>query len=191
MTEEELNNPAYQEAKREYLKLLHDDFKYSIDKFDSQALFISSGALGLSLAFVKDLVPFNKAIFTWIFLVALWSFVLAIIIGFIAHYRSSKAIARQIELVDSDKLEESNVDNSIHRINKLLIGIIFLGIFTLVLFVTININNMSKVKGTGNAKEITIIDSSTKGQMSIPVRSVPKNMKPSDSKPSSGKGGKK
>lgn len=126
-------------AKKDYLKQLYEDHNYSIEKFDSQALYISSGALGLSLAFLKDFVPVKEAIWLWLFYVAIWLFVIVILVGFIAHYRSSRLIEKQIKLVDEDRLDEIKEDKSIHIINKWTILLLMLGIAALVLFVSLNL----------------------------------------------------
>jgi len=131
---------------QEYLKDLYADYKYSIEKFDSQALYISSGALGLSLAFVKDIVPVKDAVALWLFYVAMWLFVLVILIGFIAHYRSSKLIDNTMKLVDEGKLDQIKEDKSIDRTNKIIIGVLILGISALVLFVNLNLSVMSEQK---------------------------------------------
>lgn len=126
-------------VKQQYLEDLYEDYKYSIEKFDTQHLYLSSGALAISLAFLKDLVPLGKAIHLWLFIVAIWIFVSAILIGFIAHYRSSKLIADRIKLIDEERYDELKEDTSIHKINKFLIALLFLGISILVLFVSINL----------------------------------------------------
>lgn len=125
--------------KTKYIEDLYQDHKYSIEKFDSQALFISSGALGLSLSFIENLVSLSTAKYQWIFILSIWLFVISISFGFIAHYKSSRIIMNQIRLVDEDRLDDIKPDKFTPVINRLLTGIIILGILTLVLFVSINI----------------------------------------------------
>jgi hypothetical protein len=48
----------------EYRKKVWDDIKSGTENFDKYMLTFSSGALGLSLAFIKDVVPIGRAI--WI-----------------------------------------------------------------------------------------------------------------------------
>ena len=125
--------------KTKYIEELYQDHKYSIEKFDSQALFISSGALGLSLSFIENLVPLATAKYQWIFILSIWLFVISISIGFIAHYKYSRIIMNQIKLVDEDRLHEIKPDKFTPVINRLLTSVIIFGILTLVLFVSINI----------------------------------------------------
>jgi hypothetical protein len=46
-----------------YLRELNEDLRYSAEKFDGQTLAISGAALGFSLSFIKDIVPFQNSIF--------------------------------------------------------------------------------------------------------------------------------
>ena len=185
-----------EEIKKEYLNQLTQDLKYSISKFDSQSLYLSSGALGLSLAFIKDLVPFAEAKYNWVFLMSLWLFVLAIVIGFIGHLISSSQIMKRMKLVDEDRYEEIKDDNLIPRLNLTLITIIILGIFSLVTFVSINITNMGKSDKT-TPKVEKIISEPKIEQLSHPVQALPSALKPTSQTPNStgdgnsGKGGKK
>lgn len=170
-----------EEIKKEYLKNLNQDYRYSISKMDSQALFLSSGALGLSLAFIKDLVPINEAESKWIFLVSLWLFVIAIVLGLIGHQISSGRLAKRIQLVQDDRYDEIKEDKLIPRFNICLISIIILGIFSLVIFVSINVDNMSKKKITLESTQmpdIKIFDNSKIEQLSMPTQALPNVLRP-------------
>jgi hypothetical protein len=90
MAEDSITDP-----KNKYLDDLHSDYRYSIDKTDYHALYISSGALAISLTFLKDIVPFKDAIWLFLFYIALIMFVLTILLGFLAHYLSSQLILSQ------------------------------------------------------------------------------------------------
>jgi hypothetical protein len=54
-----------EELHDEYRRKVWDDTKSGTENFDKYMLTFSSGALGLSLGFIKDVVPIGKAI--WIF----------------------------------------------------------------------------------------------------------------------------
>lgn len=182
-------------TKKDYLKQLYEDYKYSIEKFDSQALYISSGALGLSLAFLKDIVPVQNAIGYWLFYLALWVFVAIILIGFIAHYKSSRLIEKRIKLLETDRFDEIKEDNSIHTINKIIIGASAVGISALVLFVSLNLKVMSEEQKSSNSdqradttkiQKIIEVDipSPKKGKIqekALPLKPLPTDLQPQDS----------
>ncbi|WP_305983426.1 hypothetical protein [Roseivirga thermotolerans] len=189
------NNDSFKEkVKQDYLNQLRADFNYSIEKFDSQALFISSGALGISLAFIKDLVPIGSAINIWMFLFSLWIFVFSILLGFLAHLYSSNSIAKRIQLVDQNKLDEIKENRLIPALNKFQIFIIFFGIFMLVLFVTTNIIQMSDKENKVSPQEnnsstkITIDSRATVEKLSMPVSPMPSSLKPSTGAPANSSG---
>ncbi|MGB9103724.1 MAG: hypothetical protein WCC59_03105 [Terriglobales bacterium] len=46
----------------EYRRKVFDDIKSGSENFDRSLLTLSSGALGLSLAFIKDIVRLEKAV---------------------------------------------------------------------------------------------------------------------------------
>ena len=168
-----------EKVRQEYIKDLYADYKYSIEKFDSQALYISSGALGISLAFVKDFVPVANAVALWLFYAAIWAFVLVILLGFIAHYRSSKLIEKRISLVDEGKLNEVKEDTSIDKINKVIIWVLMLGIGALVLFVSLNLSAMSKQQ---SKKVITETPKKQKGSLNekaLKPKPLPSALNPS------------
>ncbi len=93
-----------------------DSYRDSIGKFDHQSLYISSGALGFSLTFVKEIVPFNKSIFIWIFILSICSFLATIILGFINQLISSETMrysylelenfTPENELIEGNKLRD-------------------------------------------------------------------------------------
>jgi len=174
-------DPSSDNIKQQYLKELYQDYKYSINKFDSQTLFLSSGALGISLVFLKDLVPLGEVIYLWIYILAIWIFVFNILLGLWTHFRSSNLITKRIKLVDEDRFNEIKEDNSIHKFNKALIALLFSGIFFLVLFVTINLINMDDKKQslhTGNDK--TSIDKPII-EKGLPLKPLPSNINTSTS----------
>jgi hypothetical protein len=103
--------------KDKYLKDLFEDLKYSISKFDDQSLLISSGALGLSLTFIKDIVPFQDSKFIFLFYCSLFLFIISMALGFIGHYISARQISNTIKLVTEEKYREIKTDKLIPQIN--------------------------------------------------------------------------
>jgi hypothetical protein len=130
--------------KDKYLKDLFEDLKYSVSKFDTQALTIGGGALGLSLTFIKEIVPFNQSIFIILFYFSLGLFILSISLGFIGHYISIKQISKSIELVSDEKYSNLKSDKWIPKINLIVASTITAGILMLVIYCVINIEHQRK-----------------------------------------------
>jgi hypothetical protein len=142
--------------KEQYIKDLFEDLKYSLSKFDSQSLAISSGALGLSLTFIKEIVPFNKSEYIILFYISLGLFILTLTLGFIGHYLSLRQISKSIEKVEKDKISEIKVDNVIPKINLTVAISLPLGILFLVLYCVLNIENVRNSKEENSTKKMTI-----------------------------------
>ena len=122
---------------------------------------------------------------------SLWLFVIAIILGFIGHLISSSRIIKTYKLADANKFGEINEDKLIPRLNILLLSIIILGIFSLVIFVSVNIHNMGNKKTTIDSQQSTeakIISPSKLEQLSAPVQALPNVLRPTNQKPSSSGG---
>lgn len=76
------------------------DIDSSTDSFDKSMLTLSSGALGVSLAFIKDIVPLGQA--AWIFLLlASWiAFALCIVTTVVSFQFSIAALKKQRDFLD-------------------------------------------------------------------------------------------
>jgi hypothetical protein len=94
-----------EELHDEYRKKLWDDIKSGTENFDKYMLTFSSGALGLSLAFIKDVVPISRAI--WIAsLIASWiAFVICILVTLISFRISIRALENMGPALDAFYLE--------------------------------------------------------------------------------------
>lgn len=150
--------------KDQYKKDLFEDLKYSLSKFDSQSLAISSGALGLSLTFIKEIVPFEESKYISFFYISLGLFILTLTLGFIGHYLSINQISKSIQKVDEDKISEIKVDNIIPKINLSVAISLPLGILFLVLYCVINIENVRNKKSNNSIKKIKIEKETKNGE---------------------------
>jgi hypothetical protein len=140
MTDEEKEKARREKIKQKYLDDLWEDLRYSISKFDEQLLIISGGALGISLSFIKDIVPLKDAIWIWLYYTAIGSFTFCIGFGFLNHLRSADSIYDRYEKVNNEKYD-FDLENNSKFWNRLLTVSLTTGIITLVLFCIINIEN--------------------------------------------------
>jgi len=126
--------------KQEYLKSLYEGYRYSVEKFDHQSLYIAGGALGLSLTFLNTFIEIKTADCLSLFIVAIILFVLTIGLGFITHFLSSQKIIERIEKVRKDDYDFVP-DKLIPSLNKTIIILLMLGLIVLVIFCIINVTN--------------------------------------------------
>ena len=162
-------------AEQKYIDELWSDHQYSIEQFDKQLLFISSGALALSLTFFTDVVPLDKAVYIWIYAISLSLFSVCITLCLYSHLVSAKLIKKRIVDIQNKKYAITE-DKVIPRLNNSMVITLLLGIFTLVLFTIINLYNMSK-KDTGNTNKGGTKENP---KISREVKSVPPILKPTN-----------
>jgi hypothetical protein len=129
-----------QEEDKEYWQQLNKAYIESSSQFDKQVLFFASGALGLSFAFIKDIVKLNEAVYKSI-LITSWSFFgVVILLSIISHYTSLKAINTKIHNINSKEDKVSKRLNTYTKwFNILMIIFLALGLTLLTVFIAINI----------------------------------------------------
>lgn len=148
----------------EYRNALYIQKSKSDDLFEKAITFISSGALGLTLTFHDKIVPVENS--TYVILVALgWVFLVAtLFVNLVSHYQSSKSTDNSIDEIDSIINKEityysfhrnlTRRNNVIDNLNKASILLLGIGLFVIVLYVSININ-YGKTKQTETTIETT------------------------------------
>lgn len=128
----------------------------SEDDFEKQLIFIASGALGISFAFLEKLVNLSESIYLWTLAVAWVCLALSLCVNLWSHYLTKNLAEKSID--DQDDYHDEKMDyehlcanikrrNSIiDRVNYFSIAALFLGLTFLIAFVTINISHMSEQK---------------------------------------------
>lgn len=136
-----------------YRKSVEENKNKSQDDFEKYINIMANGGLVISLIFIEKLVE-NKIniISSWLFILGLIGFVCTLLINLISHNKSindSSYILNNIGF-DIDKFEDekflneiSNRNRKIDLLNKLSIGSLITGVFTILIFFTINFLNMS------------------------------------------------
>src|ERR1700685_2848960 len=82
-----------------------DDIRPGTENFDRYMLTLSAGALGLSLAFVKDVVPLGKAVWVSCLFYSWVAFVLCILVTLISFRISIRALEKTGPYLDEFYLE--------------------------------------------------------------------------------------
>jgi len=122
------------------------------DDFEKQITFINAGALGLTFTFIEKIVPFPNAIQLWLLIVG-WLFLIwTLLVNLGSHYYSKHQIDKTIDDMDNNVPNLHLIINKRNRIiNSINISTIItlvLGIFFIVIFVSVNAINMAK-QGNG------------------------------------------
>lgn len=138
-----------EEIKSRYRDQLYQGMSYSINKFDDQILYLSSGALVLSLSFIGTIVPLEKS--TWVALIYFsWGMLLVTaIVSVYTHLESYSLHGKQIERLELGQ-DLVVMDKKTSFRNKSMFTSLTIGIFLQVLFVIINIQHMKNENAVNN-----------------------------------------
>lgn len=139
-----------------YRKSVEDNRNKSQDDFEKYINLLASGGLVVSLMFIEKLVE-NKIfiIFNWIFIIGLIGFVCTLLMNLISHKKSINDSNYILDTIgfEIDKFEDkeflkevSDRNRSIDILNKLSIVSLIIGVFSILIFFTINFFNMSDQK---------------------------------------------
>ena len=133
-------------SNEENLKTTTDTLRYSTEQFDKSILYIASGALGISFAFIKDIIPdLNKATCKEYLINSWYIFAGVIFTSLVTHFISMQANRWAIEnnnLTDDEYNKKIKYWNMPIRIlNALTIIAIFIGALALIYFINHNITS--------------------------------------------------
>jgi len=128
----------------EHLKNLQKAADYSYAAFDKNLLYITSGALGLSVAFIDNIIDVSYAQYKYMLITAWVLFTLSILISLILHLFNSSQLDKAIEnyYYQNDLNEQKRIawhDIVINVFNWISTIITILGIIILIIFISINL----------------------------------------------------
>jgi hypothetical protein len=121
-----------------YLEILNKAYFYSTEQFDKAVLFVSSGALALSITFIEKIVPLETAHWKLLLLISWLGEALTILLFTVNHYLSKKALNNRIKNYYKDK-RDRNYDLIVKRLNFISIVTLGIGLIFLVIFIFKNI----------------------------------------------------
>jgi hypothetical protein len=139
-----------------------EDIQSSTDSFDQSLLTLSSGALGVSLAFIKDIVPLKEAVWIGLLFASWIAFALCIVTTVASFLLSVKANKQQLGYIDEyylrhnddalDKHKTSGYVAWLELCTWVAIILFVAGLFCTIIFACENVARFrmsdDKVKGT-------------------------------------------
>lgn len=137
---DEDNNSQLSDDDKQYWQSLYEMYKESSKQFDRNVLYIASGALVLSLTFIKEIIDFNKVQCKPLLIISWSLFVLIIVISLLSHYFSMRAINQKMQTIENDNDPSSSFLNSIvSGINIVMIILLPLALLFLMIFTYLNL----------------------------------------------------
>lgn len=121
----------------------------SAEQFDKYILTLASGALALSLTFIKNIAPFPVPYSTIILSVSWLCLIVSILSTLISFLTSQKACSNQIQILENSYLRECQPEKNCMSLatmwlNRTSILFFILGISFLSIFSIVNLNNPTR-----------------------------------------------
>lgn len=128
---------------KKYIEELYSALDYSSQQFDKNVLFIASGSLGISFAFIEKIVPNLETALSKSLLFCSWyCFAIVIFISLINHFISIGALRWRIKNLNEDKeSQEQNWNIAINIINVMMMIGLLVGVILLISFIEKNLIN--------------------------------------------------
>ena len=163
----------------EYRKKVWEDSVSGSENFDKYLITFSTGALALSLSFIKDIVPLKDAIWIPLLIVSWVAFILAALVTLISFRFSLSALERMVPVLHDYYLngKPEAYDKHMDDLRTRAIdwcawgGLILfvLGLICTMIFVSGNIVRANEMAKKGNPIRIDRIDSGSKPPAMTPV----------------------
>src|ERR1700722_703191 len=176
-----------EELHDEYRQKVWEDTKSGTENFDKYLLTFSSGALGLSLAFIKDVAPIGQAV--WIpSLFASWAaFLLCILVTLVSFRISILALEGMLPHLNEfylnsnagafDKHRESWLTKAVEWLAWAGIILFICGVFFTMMFVYANIREAKQMSETPQKPiRVEAMDFGCKPPAMTPTNEAPKQM---------------
>lgn len=159
----------------EHKKQTWQDIQSSTDSYDQSLLALSTGGLGLSIAFIKDLVPLPFAVWLPLLYVSWVLFILTILFTVASFLLSVQAQKRQLEFLWKFYLERDNAFRDKETVfSKALRWCTFLaGTFFLAAVVCTAVFAMKNIARSSKMSEPTKSIPCMDGRNTLPVTPVP------------------
>lgn len=133
-----------------YRPLLQEVVDKCEDEFEKKLLYIAAGALGLSFAFISDIVNVNEGCCLWMLLVGWFLLIVCICLNCFSHLWSKEYAQATIDDIDKESEKDVFNENIIrlnidhrnrktHLVNMLTIWLMIIGIVFIVIYAAVNI----------------------------------------------------
>lgn len=155
-----------EELHDEYRQKVWEDTKSGTENFDKYLLTFSSGALGLSLTFIKDVAPIGQAVWIPSLFVSWVAFLLCLLVTLISFRISILALEGMLPHLNEfylnsnaeafDKHRESWLTKAVEWLAWAGIILFICGVFFTMMFVYANIREANQINAKENSKTTLI-----------------------------------
>lgn len=132
VVDDDNNNNDNDDDDKEYRKILYETRKYSGEQFDKLIVYLSSGALVLTVGFVENIIDLARATKLCLLYISWMCFCFSLLLILSSHLTSMAAIDKDIRREDK---ASSRYNMATHILNWASIIILLLGIVFFIVFV--------------------------------------------------------
>lgn len=138
--------PSKRVVDDEYRRWLVQAEQKAQDDYDKTVLALSGGALGISFAFVKEIIGEKPIEQSWLLVSAWLAWAASTMVMLASYYFSRKALRKAIEQCDDKSIEDCETPGGIftlilRQLNVAGALLFFLGVCLMAFFVNGNVNN--------------------------------------------------
>jgi len=126
-------------SEKDYRRLLQDLAIKSQEQYDKTILTLSTGALSISFAFIKDLVNIDKAVETEYLIYGWIAFIMSMVCTLISFLSSKHALEKAIIFLDDKRSGKNFWDELTTYCNWVSFLAFVIGLFLIIYFVKTNI----------------------------------------------------
>jgi hypothetical protein len=179
-----------EEVTTKYRESLQQGMNYSIAKFDEQVLYLSSGALVLSLSFIGTVVTLDKSIWVGLLYASWFALLTTSIFSVYTHLKAYDSHDAQLDRLEKGEPLKLSDKDTVFR-NRLMFSFMTIGFLFQIGFIIINIQHMKdeSVKphtagSTSSTSTIHPLDTVTRPSigdvenLGLPVMQVPAALRP-------------
>jgi len=128
---------------KEYRKSILEVKSKSDDDFEKYITLISSGGLGVTIAYINDIIPIKESVGSWVLFLGWIMLCTTLFLNLLSHYKSSINNEKTIDEIDELEYEEltNNIDSrnkTIRCLNLLSIITVGMGLLLVIIFTIIN-----------------------------------------------------
>lgn len=115
----------------------------SQDDFEKQLIYVSGGALSISMFFIEKVIKdLHGASHKWLLITSWFLFGVTLFVNLIFHYLAGKSVYKTLSEINNNKYNRSRFEKRNKTIDRINVSTLFslgLGTLLLILFLTINL----------------------------------------------------
>jgi quinol-cytochrome oxidoreductase complex cytochrome b subunit len=168
------------ELDKKHLEEKYSALRYSSEQFDKNVLYIASGALGISFAFIEKIVELKYAVCKGYLFASWYLFATVIFVSMVSHFVSIRVISWSIrnhvyqdeseEVLKTYTTKQQKQSRWIKSLNLFMMVGLVCGIISFIMFINYNLN---MTKETNNPRPVQVPTEPRPGERGLDIPPPP------------------